>query len=117
MEVSILPGRERRRNWSTEEKLQIIEESHKPGMRVAEVARRHGLHPNQLHAWRRQARAGGVSALPRKPRFAAVAIAAEAGAGDVALIEIVLRNGRILRVRLDLAQVTRLADVLEGPAR
>jgi transposase len=58
MEVSVLPGRERHRRWNAEEKLRIIEESHEPGMRVAEVARRHGLQPNQLHAWRRRAPAG-----------------------------------------------------------
>jgi len=117
VEVSVLPGRERRRKWSAEEKLRVLEESYTPGMRVADVARRHGLHPNQLHAWRRQAREGGRSGLPDKPRFVSVAVAAEGGAGTAELVEIVLRNGRILRLRLAAAQVARLADVLEGPAR
>ena len=93
-----------------------------PGVRVADVARRHGLHPNQLHLWRRQARAGSLATLPGAPRFAAVAVATEAVAevgagGDAGLIEIVLRNGRMLRVRLGLAQIARLAEALEGSVR
>jgi transposase-like protein len=39
MEVSILPGRERRRKWNAEEKLRIIERNRKPGKRAADVAR------------------------------------------------------------------------------
>lgn len=118
VEVSVLPGRERRRKWSAEEKLRISEESYAAGARVADVARRHGLHPNQLHLWRRQARAGSLS----PPRFAAVAVATEAdvgvGAGGGAgLVEIVLRNGRILRLHLGLGQVAGLADALEGSVR
>lgn len=119
VEVSVLPGRERRRKWSAAEKLRIAEESYAVGARVAEVARRHGLHPNQLHLWRRQARAGCLPTLPGTPRFAAVAVAAaaDAGAGAAGLVEIVLRNGRILRVHLGLAQIARLADALEGSVR
>jgi transposase len=117
VEVSVLPGRERRRKWSTEEKLRIAEESYAVGGRLADVARRHGLHPNQLHLWRRQARGECLTTLPGRPRFAAVAVAAEADAGAAGLIEIVLRNGRILRVHLGLAQVARLADALEGSVR
>jgi transposase len=115
VEVSVLPGPERRRKWSAEEKRRIVEESDAPGVRVAEVARRSGLHANQLYLWRRQARAGELSGLPDRPRFAAVAVASEAGVGGGAeLIEIILRNGRMLRVRLCLSEVARLADALEG---
>jgi len=118
MEVSVLPGRERRRKWSVEEKLRIVEETGTPGARIADVARRHGLHPNQLHAWRRKMRAGHPPAPGREPRFMAVSVVADARAGvGRELIEIVLRNGRMLRVRLDLAQVTHLADALEGAGR
>jgi transposase len=122
VEVSVLPGRERRRKWSADDKLRIAEESYAPGARVAEVARRHGLHPNQLHLWRRQAREGGPSRLPATPRFAAVAVATEADAavdagGGAGIIEIVLRNGRIVRLRLGLAQVAHLADALERSVR
>jgi transposase-like protein len=45
---TVLVGRERRRRWTTSEKLRLVEESFAPGASVAEVARRHEVHPNQL---------------------------------------------------------------------
>ncbi|MFC3326092.1 IS66-like element accessory protein TnpA [Mesorhizobium cantuariense] len=48
----------RRRRFSTEAKRQIVEESFVSGDAVSAVARRHGLFPAQLFAWRRAARAG-----------------------------------------------------------
>ena len=58
MTVTVLPGPERRRRWTTVEKLRIVEESETAAMPIVEVAHRHGIHPNQLHGWRRQARLG-----------------------------------------------------------
>lgn len=49
-------GGERRRRWSEDEKAEAIEESPAPGVVVSEVARRRGLTPQQLFAWRREAR-------------------------------------------------------------
>jgi transposase len=46
-------GKVRRRHWTTEQKLQIIEESFLPGETVSSVARRRGLAPNLLYRWRR----------------------------------------------------------------
>ena len=43
------------------EKARIVEESLAAGASVAEVARRHDVHPNLLHAWRRQARTGTLA--------------------------------------------------------
>src|SRR5208337_5605918 len=51
---------------------------------VSEIARRHDVHPNQLHSWRRQARTGVLAGADARhgaregARFAAVAIAPEA---------------------------------------
>ena len=58
--VSVLSGPERRRRWTTVEKLQIVEESQAPSASVIEVARRHDVHPNLLTVWRRQARTGAI---------------------------------------------------------
>jgi transposase len=44
--VRVLPGPERQRRWTTAEKLRIVEESQTAEMPVAEVARRHGVHPS-----------------------------------------------------------------------
>ncbi|MBY3100732.1 transposase [Rhizobium sp. 25PS6] len=52
----VFTGSGRRREWSDEEKLQIVAESHSGEMSVSAVARRHGLSPGQLFTWRRQSR-------------------------------------------------------------
>ena len=45
-----------RRRWSAIDKARIVEETLAPGAVVSEVARRHGLAPQQVFTWRRQAR-------------------------------------------------------------
>jgi transposase len=54
--IELITGSGRRRRWSTDEKARILLESLKPGANVSEVARRHGLSPQQLFGWRREAR-------------------------------------------------------------
>ncbi len=50
--VEVLAGPERRRRWSWEEKAQIVAESLAPDAVASAIARRYGLHRNQLYAWR-----------------------------------------------------------------
>jgi transposase len=50
--VEVITGVERRRDWTAEEKLAIIAESCQDGAVISEVARRHGLRPQQLFTWR-----------------------------------------------------------------
>ena len=50
-EVVATPGDKRR--WTPEARARIIAESLEPGANVAEVARRHGIFPQQLYTWRR----------------------------------------------------------------
>ena len=45
------------RRISAEDKARILAESFKPGVTVAEVARRNGLSAQRLYSWRNQARA------------------------------------------------------------
>ncbi|WP_425440787.1 IS66-like element accessory protein TnpA [Phreatobacter oligotrophus] len=45
-----------RRRWSADDRARILEETLAPGAVVSEVARRHGLTPQQLFTWRREAR-------------------------------------------------------------
>ncbi len=67
--VTVLSGPERRRRWSPSEKARIVAASYAPGAVVTDVARRHDVHPNLLHHWRRQATrasevGGGMKLLP-----------------------------------------------------
>lgn len=56
--LEVLSGPERRRRWSTAEKLAIIHETYEADATVSIVARRHGIQPNQLFAWRKLASQG-----------------------------------------------------------
>ena len=58
--IEVFTGAGRRRSWSGEEKAAIIAESYGAGETVCAVARRHGLTPQQLFAWRRLARRSGT---------------------------------------------------------
>ena len=61
--IELITGTARRRRWTTEQKLQIIEESFDPGESVSSAARRHGVAPNLLYRWRRLLSEGGVTAV------------------------------------------------------
>ena len=54
--LEMITGTGRRRRFSEDDKARVIEETLVPGAVVSEVARRHGLTPQQLFGWRRQAR-------------------------------------------------------------
>lgn len=51
--VELLTGDVRRRRWTTEQKLTIIDQSFELGETVSSTARRHGVAPNLLYRWRR----------------------------------------------------------------
>ena len=55
--IELITGTGRRRRWPCDDKARIVEESLKPDATVSEVARRNGLSPQQLFAWRRAAHA------------------------------------------------------------
>ena len=58
----ILTEPQRRRRWSPAEKLAMVEETYEPGVTVSLVARRNGIQPNQLFAWRKLAAQGALTA-------------------------------------------------------
>jgi transposase len=53
--LEVFTGTGRRRTWTAEQKAQILSESYEGGEKVSAVARRHGLTPQQLFGWRRDA--------------------------------------------------------------
>ena len=124
--VSVLSGPERRRRWTTVEKLRIVEESQAPSASVIEVARRHDVHPNLLTVCWRQARTGAIGpavALRQEDevQFAAVSVAPErpawtARAGTGGTIEIAFASGVQLRITgaVDPATLTAAVAALTG---
>lgn len=61
--IEIITGRERRRRYSAEQKLALVEETMQPGMTVSAVARQHGVSPSLLFGWRRLMSEGGQVAV------------------------------------------------------
>jgi transposase len=61
--LEVITGVGGRRAWSHEDKGRIVAKSFAAGANVSAVARRYGLRPQQVYAWRRLAR-GGALALP-----------------------------------------------------
>jgi transposase len=84
----VVEPRRGNRRWPDDVKARIVAESFEPGVRVVDVARRHGVIANQLSDWRRQVR-DGILVLPFaaattssehdgiEPAFVPLAIAAE----------------------------------------
>lgn len=111
-----LLGIERRRRWTREQKIAVLNEIGVDGASISDVARRHDVPRQNLYQWRHDLRCrgpgegAGVTFIP-------VSSAAEpvfASAGPAA-IEIVLRNGRGLRGVTGLSEneLTHLIRVIE----
>lgn len=130
--MEVITGRERRRRWSTADKLRIVAETHEPGARISAVAARHGVCESLVFTWRRQAREG-VLVVPEMPVFMPVkmfetplpATTTTTARPDSSppparppsgLIEIELGNGRQVRVGSDvnLAALRRVLTALRG---
>src|SRR5437764_3399287 len=114
--IGILTGSDRRRRWSVEDKARIVEETLAPEAQVAEVARRWQLRPQQVFAWRREAReaiaatpaASGVAGfVPIVAQDAPAAMAPHATpAAPVIEIELAGAVVRVVSGRDDGAQLT-----------
>lgn len=61
--VEVITSVQRRRRWSVAEKVSLVEEAMQPGMSVSYVARRAGISPSQLFAWKRRMLEGGHAAV------------------------------------------------------
>ena len=61
--VEVITSVQRRRRWSVGEKVRLVEEAMQPGLSVSYVARRAGIAPSQLFAWKRRMLEGGAAAV------------------------------------------------------
>jgi transposase len=105
------PGRPRRQ-WSTEAKERIVAAACEPGVNVSAIARTHGLSPQQVFTWRRQA--GGKSGKKEKgsvagPAFAMIALE-DAGGGGVVEIAV---GGVTLRISAAVP-AARVKEILQA---
>ena len=106
----------RRRRWSLDKKFRIIEESLAGEASVSAVARRHGLSPTQLFAWRKAAREGrlgdtdAIGFVPAVIRPEPVAQPVRGGR-----MEVVCAHGRrvIVGPDVDTGALVRVLEALE----
>jgi transposase len=110
--MEIITGVERRRRWRPEEKLRILAELDEPGVKFADVARRHEISRGLLWQWRDAVRRGALVAeeaafvpvrvVPELPAPqgtpAASPPSTDPGAERDDRIEIVLPDGTAVRV-------------------
>ena len=123
--IEVISGVGRRRDWSDEFKARLVAESLEDGVMISEVARRHGVPPQRLYAWRNQMRTQSGQAEPTSTEFASVAVAAvappvprahSASPASADLIEIVIGT-TVIRVRAAISEsllmaVARVAKAL-----
>ena len=64
--VEVITSVQRRRHWTTEEKVRIVEEMYLPDQSVSPVARRHGISANQVFTWRRLMARGAFTRCLRR---------------------------------------------------
>jgi transposase len=125
---------ERRRRWTSEQKLKILAEVLEPGAAVSAVADRNGISRSQVYAWKRLAQQGGIPGIylngPPKQLFAPVRIEGMPPASAPAMaapatthpqrrgsvIEVALTNGRIVRVDegIEPVRLAQLVAALDG---
>ena len=124
MRVEVLGGVERRRRWSRDDKMRIIEETLAPGAVVTEIARRHGIATSLVFTWRRRARLATVASAG--PRLVPVQVAAAESVRSIqapaaiparkrrGVIEIELGGGKRVSVdeNVDADALGRVLDVL-----
>jgi len=112
-QIELRVRRERHRRWLPEERLRIVQETLRPGVVIAEVARRYGIGTGLLYTWRKetlatamaglapvQVQAGAATGIPTPVRGSAGSPASSVRLKSASgRIEVEFPNG--VRVRVD----------------
>lgn len=113
--LEVLSGPTGRRQWPDEVKARIVAETLESGVRVKEVAERHGVQPQQVTTWRRLVRRGQL-AIPAEREAEFVALVLEPSVVDpptkdpqAAAVEIAV-GGVVVRLPGD-APAARIAAI------
>jgi transposase len=141
MAAEIISRVERRRRWTAEDKLRIMSEALEPGAVLAAVADRNGVCRSQLYTWLRLARDDRLPGISMTPQPAAAFVPVRIGplatsvSADgrppspppdarptpvsrrrTSVVEVVLGNGRALKVEesIDPVALARLVEALDG---
>lgn len=117
-----VPGIERRRQWSDDEKLGILLAVRVGGASVTQIARRHELTRSQVHGWRRGLKKTGLWSPGRGAVFLPVDFgtmsepAQSPAPSRPVLVELRLPGGRCLRFdsSMDGEALTRLIRAVEA---
>ncbi len=101
--VELITGRRKRRNWSDEEKIEILAASNEAGANISEIARRFGVSRGLLGIWRKNAGLTAAASRSTSDSFVPVVVehasAPPAGEGRPSVagrIEIILDEARAI---------------------
>jgi transposase len=98
-QVTVLTGAMRRRDWSDEERLEILREAFSPGACVTHVARRHDVSRNLIYQWRRTAlRRAQAAFAPAVIEDHSEPVMMPVPSEPVAAIMLELADGRCMRI-------------------
>lgn len=121
--IEVITGAGGRRRWAAKDKARIIAETLEPGAVVSAIARRHGLTPQQLFAWRREARKQGLAVRSTVPKFVPAVVEPEptkrqrrrsvpsAAAIELEIVGVTVRIGDRARPRTIAAVIRALKGV------
>lgn len=125
--IEVLSGDDlgRRRDWTDEEKVRIVEESLRGFRQGSATARRYGLSRSLLTRWRREYRSGLLGSLSRQafvplaispPEASSCHVTAKPVSGGDVPITVDLVNGRRLTIptTIDPDILARLLPVLDA---
>lgn len=70
--VEVICSTQKRKRWTPFEKQQIVNETYQPGVSVSYIARKRGISPSQLFAWRKAMEMGGLAAVENEEKVVPV---------------------------------------------